>query len=141
MAFVAVSLRDDQESARLAEEAVQLDPNLTWIYSVVATYHERLANIRDWLPKLERWDPHNGAVRLITTWSIDRGFDNLPQKKPQTYAEMEVARRNELAAMFECPKFDVYLDRLRELVRRVVQRYGFNDPYLVISCDFTEASR
>jgi hypothetical protein len=38
-----------------------------------------------------------------------------------------------MAAAFASPKFDDYLDRLRELDTRVVRRYGFNDPYELLS--------
>lgn len=132
MAFVAVRLRDDKESARLAEEAVQLDPNLTWVYAVVATNHRWLANIREWLPKLEQRDPHNAVFQLIAAASVDRSFEYVPRMDPQTRLEWVMAGRNPLARAFASPKFDDYLDRLRDLDRRVVRRYRFNDPFLVI---------
>jgi hypothetical protein len=132
MAFVAVRLRDDEESARLAEEAVQLDPTLTWVYAVEAANHRWLPNIREWLPKLERWDAHNTVFQLIAAASVDRSFHPVMLMDPKTRMEWVAAGRIPLAREFASSKFDDYLDRLRDLDRRVVQRYGFNDPYLVI---------
>jgi len=37
-----------------------------------------------------------------------------------------------MAAAFASPKFDDYLDRLKELDRKVVIRYGFNDPFAIL---------
>lgn len=39
LAFCAVRLQNPRESARLAEEAVRLDPNLHWVYAIVAMRH------------------------------------------------------------------------------------------------------
>lgn len=45
LAFCAVRLRDPRESARLAEKAVRLDPNLLWVCAVVAVRHPELPGI------------------------------------------------------------------------------------------------
>jgi hypothetical protein len=57
LVFCAARQQDSREGARLAEEAVQLDSSLIWIYAIVATRHPELPEISEWLPKLERWDP------------------------------------------------------------------------------------
>ena len=136
LVFVAARLSNAGESARLAEEAVQLDPNLIWAYAIVAVRQPELAEIRDWVPKLERWDPKNALLNFITSESIDIDLvgkaSKLSPKDFQKEIENDQARQKVLAAAFASPKLDDYLDRLRELDSRVVRRYGYNDPYEVL---------
>jgi hypothetical protein len=137
LVFAAARLADARESTRLAEEAVQLDPNLLWVYAVVAVRHPELAEIPEWLPKLEGRDPKNALFHLITAEVIDIDLvskaSKLPQKDLQNELDNDPAWRSAMAAASASPKFDDYLDRLRELDARVVRRYGFNDPDELLS--------
>ena len=137
LVFAAARLADARDSARLAEEAVRLDPNLIWVYAIVAVRHPELAEIRAWLPKLESSEPTNALLRFIATESIDLDLvskaSKLPPEDFQKEVENDPARRGAMAAAFASPKFDDYLERLRELDARVVRRYGFDDPYEVLS--------
>lgn len=137
LAFCAVRLRDSRESARLAEEAVQLDPNLIWIYAIVATRNPELPEISQWLAKLERRDPQNALLHLITAELTDiRNLPNasrLPPKEFQKQIEADPAWQRAIAAAFASPKLDDYMNRVRELDRKVAQRYGFDDPYELLS--------
>jgi hypothetical protein len=139
LVFVAARLSDAGESARLAEETVQLDPNLIWVYAVVAVRHPELAGIREWVPKLQCWDPENALFYIIAAEPIDIASASKRAKLPfwesHTESEEDPAWRGAMAAAFASPKFDDYLDRLRELDARVVRRYGFNDPYEVLSAE------
>ncbi len=128
LAFCAVRLPNSRESAQLADEAVRLDPNLLWVYAVVAMRHPELAEISQWVPKLERWDPSNALFHLIAAESIERshfrrGVWSQPTK------EQDQAWQSAMTAAFQSPKFDDYLDRVAELNRKVVPRYRFYDPY------------
>lgn len=54
-----------------------------------------------------------------------------PRPRPPLECQEEEdspAWQNAMAAAFASPRFDDYLDRLRELDRRVVARYAFSDP-------------
>ncbi len=132
LAFCAVRLKNSRESARLAEEAVRLDPTLIWIYAVVAVRHPDLPEISQWVPLLERWDPQNSLIHLINAESIDIGNIREAWKLPPKMGE-DPAWQSAMAAAFASPKFDDYLERLKELDRRVVSRYRFNDPYELLS--------
>ncbi|HTS67896.1 MAG TPA: hypothetical protein VMO17_02845 [Terriglobia bacterium] len=132
MAFCAVRMRDAKESARLAEEAVRLDPHLLWVYAILALRDPGLPEVGRWVEKLKAWDPQNGLLPLITAESIVRG--RLPRgdwspPKP----EQERAWRAAMTAAFQAPRIDDYLDRFAELNRKVVPRYRFYDPYEVES--------
>ena len=136
LVFAAARLWDARESARLAEEAVRLDSNLTWVYAVVAVRHPELAEIQEWVPKLERWDPENALFPFIIAESIDIDLvskaSKLTPKEERDEIENDPARRSAMAAAFACPKLDDYLVRLRDLDTRVARRYGFNDPLEVL---------
>ena len=132
LAFCAVRLQDAHESARLAEEAVRLDPNLLWVYAIVAMRHPKLREISSWVEKLKRWDPQNALFHLITAESIVRAHFPLGVWAPPNQ-EQEQAWRSAMAAAFRSPKFDDYLDRVAEINRKVVPRYRFYDPYEVES--------
>ena len=132
LAFCAVRLDDPRESARLADEAVRLDPNLIWVYAVVALHHPGFPETGLRMEKLERWDPHNALFPLIT--AVLRCHGKLVHGiwSPQT-PEQEQAWQSVMGAAFQSTKFDDYLDRFAQLNRRVVPRYGFYDPYEVQS--------
>ncbi len=134
LAFCAVRLQNPHESARLAEEAVRLDPNLLWVYAVVALRNPELSQTAPWVEKLERWDPQNALLYLITAESIEQTHYRRGAWTPPT-KEQENAWQSAMAAAFQSPKFDDYLDRVAQLNRRVVPRYGFYDPYEVESRD------
>jgi hypothetical protein len=124
MAFCAVRLDDPRESARLAEEAVRLDPSLLWVYAVVATRNPGISETGPWVEKLEQGDPQNALFHLITAESIGRAYShhNMWFRPTQEQAQ---AWQTAMAAAFQSPKFDDYLDRVAQLNRQVIPRYGF----------------
>lgn len=137
LTFVAARLWDGRESARLAAEAVRLDPTLVWVYAVVAVRHPELPQVSQWVSELERWDPQNALFHLITAESIDIAHVNkaskLSPKQAQRELEEDPAWQSAMAAAFASPKFDDYLDDLKELDRRTVSRYRIDDPYELLS--------
>ena len=137
LAFCAVRLHNSRESARLAQEAVRLDPALIWVYAVVAVRRPDLPEISQWVPILRRWDPQNALIHLITAESIDidlvsKATKLSPDEERKEWVQ-DPAWQSVMAAAFASPKFDDYLDRLKELDRKVVSQYRFNDPYELLS--------
>jgi hypothetical protein len=134
LAFVAARQRDASESARLADEAVRIDPGLTWLYAVVAVNHPEIADTQRWVPELTKWDPGNALPYLIAAESID--IDEEPHTsffvRPGAEDESP-AWQNAMAAAFASPKLDTYRARLKALDRRVVQHYGFTDIYQIVA--------
>ena len=118
----------------MAEEAVRLDPNLLWVYAVVAMYDPGLSETGPWVEKLERWDPQNALFYLITAESMERSHFRRGVRSPPP-EEQKRAWQSAMAGAFQSPKFDDYLDRVAQLNRRVVPRYGFYDPSEVESRD------
>ena len=131
LAFAAMRHWNESESVRLADEAVHLDPKLTWIYAVIAVQHSTLSETDRWVPELEQWDSQNALPHFIVAEKID--IDQVVREKiPHRVEEQPPAWQNALAAAFGSPRLDNYHDRLKELDRRVLLRYGLNDPYRVI---------
>jgi len=135
LAFAAVRLHDDRESARLADEAVQLDATIIWIYAVMAVRHPLMSG-GEWVPKLEHWAPENAFVHLINAQSIREAILHQLSKVSWEERAKEVqsdpAWQAAMAAAFAAPKFDDYVGRLANLDRNVEMRYRFDDPYEVL---------
>jgi hypothetical protein len=86
---------------------------------------------------LEQWDPKNALFPLITAESIDidlvsKATKLSPDEERKEWVE-DPAWQSAMAAAFASPKFDDYLDRLKELDQWVVSQYPFNDPYELLS--------
>ena len=141
MALLALVSDDHTERIRMAEEAVRLDPSLTWIYAEVWTQDERTSCCHrvlpgGWVEALEKWDPENAVPRLVAAdqmlaqfeadWTKNgyRGwYENSAEKYLKGNAQW-------LAAMdfaFQAPKYESYYRNRWELYRDVSQRYGFRD--------------
>ncbi len=72
LAFVAVRQWKAAENARLADEAVRLDPKLVWIYGPVASAYSSLPQIDDhWVAELKKFDPENALPYFIAAEKID----------------------------------------------------------------------
>ena len=127
LAFVAFRHPQSSEGARLADEAVRLDPKLIWVYAIVAvrgSFPDR------WVPALERFDPQNALPHLITAEKID--IDQVLREKVPDRAEDEPpAWQSAMATAFESAKLDTYSSQRKELDRRVLMRYRVGDPELI----------
>lgn len=139
MVFAAVRLADGNESARLADEAVRIDPALRWACAIVAARHSTLPEVRRWLPELARWQPQNALFPLITAQLRD--LDHIAQASHLPPAELHVRSvtdpvwQKAMAGAFASPEFDDYLGRLHDLDREVARRYHITDPYAILSAE------
>ena len=131
LAFCAVRLNSSAASARLAKEALRLDPNLLWVYAVVAVRHPDLPEISQWVPKLEQWDTQNALFPMIRAESNDISHALRGDVEVRGH-EKDPAWRSAMGDVFRSAKLDDYLGRLEELDRRVVARYAFYDPEEVL---------
>ncbi|MGB7470243.1 MAG: hypothetical protein WBW58_12825, partial [Candidatus Acidiferrum sp.] len=138
LAFVAVRTPnqiDRTEAARLADEAVHLDPNLTWIYGVVGTQGLPSAEVDRWVSALEQLDPKNALPHLMVAERINCDEFKCGQSA-LSLAENSAAWRDAMAAAFQSPKLDTYFSRQKELDRRVMLRYELHNPFQAIPDGF-----
>jgi len=70
LAFVAVRYPNAIQRERLANEAVQLDPNLTWLYAVAGTAYLSPSEIDRRVSVLKQWDPENALPHLFAAQKI-----------------------------------------------------------------------
>jgi hypothetical protein len=131
LAFVAMRASNQSESTRLADEAVHLDPKLTWIYALVAMQHPTLPAIDRWVPELQKSDPKNALPYLIAAEKID--IDHVNDRDIPRGAETQSpAWQAAMAAAFRSFKLDSYSRQLKELDHQVLLRYRVDDPFQAI---------
>ncbi|MGC2832402.1 MAG: hypothetical protein WB627_05220 [Candidatus Acidiferrum sp.] len=133
LAFVAVRHWNASESARLADEAVRLDPKIAWIYGPVASTYSSLPQIDDhWVAELKKFDPENALPYFIAAEKID--IDEIDRNQiPHNWREKSIPWQTAMASAFESRKLDDYGDRMEALDRRVFQRYHIVNPSLLSS--------
>ena len=132
LAFVAVRHPNEIERARLADEAVHLDPNLTWLYGIAGTAYLSPSEIDRRVSLLEQWDPQNALPHLLAAQKI--GVKVTPSKEfPLGKVDPNPAWEKEMDAAFQSPKLDTYLDRQKQLNQRVLSRYRLDDPFQAAS--------
>jgi hypothetical protein len=134
LAFVAVRYPNEAQRARLADEAVHLDPNLTWLYAVAGTAYLSPAEIDRRVSLLKQWDPQNALPYLFAAQKIGANV-TYSREFPQGKLEQNPAWEKEMDAAFQSPKLVTYLDRQNQLDHRVFSRYRLDDPFQAASGD------
>jgi hypothetical protein len=133
MAFVAARLNNPDESVRLAEVAVRLDPKLTWILGVAGARHSGAPEVPAWVQKLKKWDPGNALPYLILAQRDDMESVAKPGGWNALYPpKRSAAWMGAMAGAFNSDRIDDYRDRRRTVDRTVARRYGLSDPALVV---------
>jgi hypothetical protein len=113
---------------------VRLDPNLTWIYAVVAVECPWRPEVDSWIPELEKWDSQNALPYLITAEKID--IDQIRNRNILRRIDAQSgAWQAAMAAAFRSSKLDSYAGRISELDHRVLLRYGIDDPFQALGDD------
>ncbi|HUJ40475.1 MAG TPA: hypothetical protein VLW54_08010 [Candidatus Acidoferrales bacterium] len=130
VAFAALHLEDRAEASRLAEQAVKMDPSLTWIgSSFVLPRHMADARVDSatWTARLEAWDPDNAVPHLLAA-ELDLRERVPVEAEGSLYDEafLKVAATTpwgkEMAAAVAAPRYDDYVGRAFELNRSVLAR-------------------
>ncbi len=133
LAFVAMHAAHGPESLRLANEAVQLDPQLKWIYMQVffnLRYPERYdAELKEILARLKEAEPDNAFPLLLEGGEIMGNRKN-PFPMPPKYDEMakETAWRQVMGRAFTAPRYDSHISRLFEFDRVWLRQHGLDRP-------------
>jgi hypothetical protein len=139
LAFVALqmryrSLEAQPDRDKFADEAVQWDPRLTWIYGYLLSDYGVASEQRDpndgrWLDLLEAWAPENAAIYAIeASYDRPRGVRGL---NPQADRALLVHSSRWLSAMnkaFSATNYDSYLSQARTLERNVFRSDELKDP-------------
>ncbi len=130
MAFVAVRLHDGAESVQLADEAVRLDPKLTWVLGIVGGRFSTASSVPGWVQKLEQWDPGNAVPYLIVAQRKD--LQDINDGSFFHHPQPNAAWVDAMARAFNSNRIDDYTEQLQALDRKVAQRYKLSDPYYLV---------
>lgn len=127
LAFAALHGRYDRNrEAKWADEAVSMDPQLTWIYAIMGPVRQQ-SQTNDWVSKLEQFDPQNAIPHLMQAHAAIFN-DALSGNSLSDRYLTDPAWLNPMAAAFASPKLDTYGDRVKDLDRKVALRYSVYDP-------------
>lgn len=112
----SMGLPQMEASARMMDEAVNLDPALTWTYvrgvSSPYVYYGRIPEKHGWMQKLEAWDPDN-AMPYLTEASLrsEEIFYGSNLRLAKDALRNDPQWRAAMAKAFAAPRFDPYLSR------------------------------
>lgn len=134
LAFVANRYPNAMQRARFADEAMHLDPSLTWLYGVAGTAYLSPSEIDRRVSLLKQWDPQNALPHLFAAQKIGATV-TYNKEFPQGKLEPSPAWEKEMDAAFQSPKLDSYVVRLNQLDHRVLSRYRLDDPFQAASSD------
>src|SRR5690348_4016866 len=128
LAFFALHRRSANDGAKWADGAVALNPQLTWIYAVMANGLRPRSEIDVWISKLKQFDPQNAVPYLIQAEAVQESEVRSGKFIYREYLT-DPEWLNAMASAFASPKIDTYGDRVKDLDREVAQRYGIYDAH------------
>ncbi len=140
LAFVAMHAGDAQERMRLADEAVAIDPGLTWVYSSVFAFVQEPGHFNPELEplvaRLEAWDKENAFPYLLEAELVHaRRASEFPQFANLDLLAKETEWRSAMQKAFTAPRYDDYAAKRFELERTWLHQRDLDTPAVVVwSC-------
>jgi hypothetical protein len=135
LAYVAMGIPQSTQRDKFADEAVTLDPHLTWIYyqllsrDLMYRPDQVSPNSARWLSHLEEWDPDNAAVYVLEGARVRpsklQGWNSY---KDQGLIERSPTWLNAMDKAFSATNYNSYLSRCAVLDRDVMMRYNLDEP-------------
>jgi hypothetical protein len=129
LAFVAMRLPVGREQARLADEAVAWNSQLTWIYSPLVARQTTRTEAARWLARLQSYDPGNAANYALEASRArelqDRFWD---PEKDSAALEKNSAWLAAMDKAYSATSYDSYFSRRLLLDRDVMIRRHLVDP-------------
>jgi hypothetical protein len=139
LAFVAGQTSSGRDALLLADRAVALDPQFTWIYSQVSrrlwgSDPQTQATRERLIRRLEAWDPDNSFPYLMEAHEVlaRRGF-TYPMLFYLDRLANEPAWRQAMEKAFVAPRYDSYAARWFELNRAWLGEHGLARPAVFLS--------
>jgi len=138
LAFAALHAPTVQEGVRWADEAVAIDPSLTWVYiSLILPALETKQNppdVQAMLARLEKWDPDN-AVPYLWEGTAIRFRKKISLTPMPTVLDSLVKETEWCQAMqkaYAAPQYDTYAVRRFELERTWLVQNHLDKPAIVL---------
>jgi len=141
LAFVALHGPTVQERLRWADEAVAIDPSLTWVYlSLILPALDVKQNppdVQAVVARLEKWDPDNAVPYLYEgieiarrTWPKNMSYSPTPAALDVWAKQTEWCQAMQKA--FTAPRYDSYTTRRFELERTWLRENHLDRPAIVL---------
>ena len=126
VAFAALHLGDPGEASRFAEQAIAMDPSLTWIGASLTFRTRPGIDRKAWTERVAVWDPDNAVSNILAADATYR--ENIPPMAGALHdgritTLAETTKWGEAMRMaFAAPRYDDYQQRRFELDREMVRR-------------------
>ncbi len=137
LAFTALYASEGEEKVRLAERAVELDSEVTWVFAEAFSEREFEQMPEDWITRLQDWDPGNatpyllGGARLWQEKQLWRFGSTGAEDLDALAAESDW--RVAMGRAFAAEHMDDYHATRFRLERAVLQRHGLDEPAVIFS--------
>lgn len=129
LAYVALHNPDDRQAAAAGEQAIVLDPQLTWISAKVshASYRDPGYDPQPWIARLQAWDPDNAFPYILkadasfwSEWETHWGRFNKANGELRRAVAADPRLRVPMEKAFSASRLDSYADRQFALDREVL---------------------
>lgn len=133
LAFAALHDSDLPKSGMLAEQAVEWDPQLRWIYAGLVQRRFGTLIADRWIRSLQKWDPDNAVPYLLEARTIRWKEEAKNNWRPDQTSLPDLP--GWVAAMrkaFAAEKYNCYLPSMISLDRTVLARFHVWNPYAVL---------
>jgi hypothetical protein len=138
LAFAALHAPTVQESVRLADEAVAIDPSLTWVFiSLILPAAEAKPNPPDaqaLAVRVEKWDPDNAFPYLYEAIAVQLRKHIKLAPVPDVFDRLvkETEWSQAMQKAFSAPHYDTYAARRFELERTWLRQNHLDTPAIVL---------
>jgi hypothetical protein len=123
LAFVALHDPRPQIAAQAADQAIAIDPQLTWVYYVLSRPDRRSPHASRMVAALQRWDPSNAVVYLAEAEQIRPQGSSLTVSMTGNPAWMAAMER-----AFSASRYHSYANQHFELEKEIMFRRHAGDP-------------
>jgi hypothetical protein len=138
LAFVALHAPTVQEGLHWADEAVAIDPSLTWVYLPLilpaAQAKQNPPDVQAVVTRLEKWDPDNAVPYLWDGFAIQlrKNIALAPMPTVLESLPKETEWCQAMQKAFTAPHYDSYTVRRFELERTWLRQNHLDKPAIVL---------
>ncbi len=137
LAMVAIHSPQSRERSRFAQEAVALDPALSWVYISLYFDEHRFAvynpELNAWVARLEEWDPDNAFPYLLEGMQAgDRLGTKFPLPSRLDLLARETEWRDAMKKAFLAPRYESYSLQRFDLERAWLREKHLDRPGIIL---------
>ncbi len=137
LAMVAIHSPQSRERSRFAQEAVALDPALSWVYISLYFNDHRFAvynpQLDEWVARLEKWDPDNAFPYLLEGIQAgERRGTKFPSPSRLDLLAQETEWRDAMKKAFGAPRYESYILQRFDLERAWLRERRLDRPAIIL---------